>query len=105
QRTTLIPQARNKIAMSSCGDRYIVFDSYDGSKIELLRTDADGSNPTKLVDNILSSNCSPDGTWLVYGGYTPSGAKLYRLPVQGGKATEVASMPGGGGGSISPDGK
>lgn len=105
QRTTLIPQARNQIAMSSCGDRYIVFDSYDGSKIELLRTDADGSNPTKLVDNILSSNCSPDGTWLVYGGYTPSGAKLYRLPVQGGKATEVASMPGGGGGTISPDGK
>jgi Tol biopolymer transport system component len=105
QRTILMPQARNYLAMSSCGDRYVVFDSYNGTKRELWRTEADGSSPTKLVEDVTSSDCSPDGTWLVYAANTPSGAKLYRLPVQGGRPTEVASMPGGGGGTISPDGK
>ena len=106
QRTVLMPQARNYSSMSSCGDRYIVFDSYSGTNTDLWRTDADGSNPTRLVaENVGECDCSPDGKWLVYDTSTSAGTKLYRLPVEGGSSTEIASAPGGGGNPrISPDG-
>ena len=107
QRTTVMPQARNYGAMSACGDRYLLFDSYDGTKSELWRTDADGSNPTRLVNEYIGEDdCSPDGQWLVYDTNTDLGTKLYRVPVDSGSATEIASAPGGGGNPrISPDGK
>jgi eukaryotic-like serine/threonine-protein kinase len=107
QRTTVMPQARNYGAMSACGDRYLLFDSYDGTKSELWRTDADGSNPTRLVNEYIGEDdCSLDGKWLVYDTGTGAGTKLYRLPVEGGSPTEIASAPGGGGNPrISPDGK
>jgi Tol biopolymer transport system component len=107
QRTTVMPQARNYGAMSACGDRYLLFDSYDGTKSELWRTDADGSNPARLVNEYIGEeNCSPDGKWLVYDTNTDAGTKLYRMAVEGGSATEIANAPGGGGNPlISPDGK
>jgi Tol biopolymer transport system component/predicted Ser/Thr protein kinase len=107
QRTTVMPQARNYGAMSACGDRYLLFDSYDGTKSELWRTDADGSNPTRLVNEYIGEeDCSPDGKWLVYDTNTEVGTKLYRMPVEGGSPTAIASAPGGGGNPrISPDGK
>src|SRR4029077_3662208 len=45
QRTPLMPNVRSFNRLSSCGDRYIVFDTFTGKQIELLRTDADGGNP------------------------------------------------------------
>jgi TolB protein len=107
QRTVLMPQARNFTTMVACGDRYIVFDSYSGTTSELWRTDADGSNPTRLVaEDVGEGDCSPDGKWLVYDTNTSAGTKIYRLPVEGGSPTEIASAPGGGGNPrISPDGK
>jgi len=107
QRTVVMPQARNYGAMASCGDRYIIFDSYNGATDELWRTDADGSNPTRLVDaDIGEEDCSADGKWLIYDTNTPAGTKLYRMPLGGGAATEIANGPGGGGNpAISPDGK
>ncbi len=108
QRTIVMPQARNYSTMSACGDRYIIFDSYNGTSSELWRTDADGSNPTRLVaESVGEEDCSPDGKWLVYDANIPSvGTKIYRLPVEGGTPTEIASAPGGGGNPrISPDGK
>jgi len=108
QRTTVMPQARNYGAMSGCDDRYIVFDSYTGTNSELWRTDADGSNPTRLVtDHVGEEDCSPDGKWLVYDtNIAGAGTKIYRLPVEGGTPTEIASAPGGGGNPrISPDGR
>ena len=106
QRTVVMPQARNYGSMASCGDRYIIFDSYSGTKSELWRTDADGSNPTRLVDeNINSEDCSSDGKWIVYDTNTSAGTKLFRMPVEGGGSTEIADAPGGGGAPrISPDG-
>ena len=107
QRTTLMPEVRNYSTMSSCGDRYIVFDSYTGTNSELWRTDADGSNPTRLVpENVGEGDCSPDGKWLVYDTNTsPAGTRLFRMPVEGGSSTEIGSAPGGGGNPrISPDG-
>jgi Tol biopolymer transport system component/predicted Ser/Thr protein kinase len=107
QRNTVMPQARNYGAMSACGDRYILFDSYSGAKSELWRSDADGANPTRLVnENVGEEDCSQDGTWLVYDTNTEGGTKLYRMPVEGGSPTEIANAPGGGGNPrISPDGK
>jgi eukaryotic-like serine/threonine-protein kinase len=106
-RTAVMADARNYSTMSNCGDRYIIFDSYTGTKSELWRTDADGSNPMRLVEqDINDENCSPDGTWLVYTTNNSAGSKLYRMPVEGGAATEIARASGGGGWPrISPDGK
>jgi Tol biopolymer transport system component/tRNA A-37 threonylcarbamoyl transferase component Bud32 len=100
QRALLMPEAPNFISMSSCGDRYIVFD-YHKTTIQLLRTDADGSHPVKLADDVLGSDCAPDGKWVLYS----SGRKLYRLPVNGGSPTEVVTSQNGAYGVISPDGK
>jgi TolB protein len=107
QRTILMPQARNFTSMAACGDRYIVFDSYSGSNSELWRTDADGSNPTRIVaEDVGAEDCSPDGKWVVYDTNTSAGTKIYRLPVEGGSPTEIASAAGGGGDPrISPDAK
>jgi len=84
-----------------------VFDSYTGSNSELWRTDADGSNATRLVaQDVGADDCSPDGKWLAYDTNTSAGTKIYRLPVEGGSPTEIASAPGGGGNpKFSPDGK
>jgi Tol biopolymer transport system component len=49
QRAVVMPGVRTYSTTSNCGDRYIIFDSYTGTKTELWRTDADGSNPTRLV--------------------------------------------------------
>lgn len=103
-----MPDARTYSTMSNCGDRYIIFDSYTGTKSELWRTDADGSNPTRLVQqDINDEDCSPDGKWLVYATNSLSeGSKIYRMPIEGGTPTEIGSAPGGGGWAhISPDGK
>ena len=105
QRTVLIPQMQNYISRSSCGDRYLLFDSFESGRLHLLRTDVDGGNPVKLADDISVSQCSPDGTWLAYAADTTSGTKIYRMGIDGGTPTEVASARGGGMLSISPDGK
>ena len=101
QRTLLRPEIRNYLSMSTCGDRYIVFDQVTGNKVELWRTDADGANPTKLADDVNSSDCSSDGKWVLYSSKT----RLYRVPVEGGTPTEVMTVSHSGAyGPISPDG-
>ncbi|HET9409397.1 MAG TPA: protein kinase [Candidatus Sulfotelmatobacter sp.] len=105
QRAVIMPQIRNRVEMSSCGDRYLVFDSSDGAKLQLMRSDADGSNLTKLADDIGLSECSLDGKWIAYSADSASGATIFRIPVEGGPATEIARCPGGGVLAISPDGK
>jgi Tol biopolymer transport system component len=86
--------------MSSCGDRYLVFDSYEENRQRLWRTDADGSNPVRLSEEVLTSDCSPDGKWVLYN----SRNKLYRLPIEGGTPTEI-SLGVDFYGVISPDGQ
>ncbi len=104
QRTTLIPEVRNYWAHSACGDRYLLFDSYNGSASQLMRSDLDGSNMVKLADRVAESQCSPDGKWAAYRGTTQSTDKIYRLPIEGGTPTELATASGGGDTLISPDG-
>ena len=76
QRTLLVPELHNSVSMSSCGDRHVVLDVRAGTKMELWRTDSDGSNPAKLAENVTGSSCSPDGKWVVYA----AGSKLYVYP-------------------------
>jgi len=104
QRTALAPQSRNYMTRSACGDRYLVFDSYSGTQLQLMRSDPDGSNVTKLVDDVGGSQCSPDGTWVVYQSRTPSGEGVARISVDGGTPKELIQAPGGGYPVISPDG-
>ena len=102
QRTLLRPDIRSYVNMSTCAGRYVVFDFDTGTNIELWRTDADGANPTKLSDDVINSDCSPDGKWVLYS----SGTKLYRVPIEGGKPTEVPTVSHNGAyGMISPNGE
>ncbi|MGH9539325.1 MAG: hypothetical protein ACRD3H_15470, partial [Terriglobales bacterium] len=97
----LVPQAHSIRAVSSCGDRYVVFDSYREGKIELWRVDADGSNSRKLVDEAGDSDCSPDGKWVYYSGKD----KIYRMSVEGGDPVALVTVPEAGYAiRVSPDG-
>ena len=105
QRTAFMPEVRNYNAHSVCGERYLLFDAYNGSESQLMRSDLDGSNMTKLVDRALESESSPDGKWPVYRANVQSVDKIFRLPVEGGTPTELATASGGGDSLISPDGQ
>ncbi len=100
QPTLLAPQAHNLFAASSCGDRYIVFDSLRDGKQLLWRTDADGSNGKQLADEAGFSVCSPDGKWFFY----VSKRNLYRMSIEGGTPSQVTTAQTGAGFDVSPDG-
>ena len=103
QPTLAVPQAHNISSVSSCGDRYVVYDSYRDNTLQLWRADADGSNGMKLVSETGNSDCSPDGKWVFY----VAERHLFRLPIEGGTSSEVlASAPEEGVSlpRISPDG-
>ncbi|HEY0701341.1 MAG TPA: protein kinase [Candidatus Acidoferrales bacterium] len=103
QRTAPLPNLRNYGWMSSCGDRYMVFESYADNKNRLIRTDSDGSNPFTLAEDVFDGTCSPDGTWV---NYSDSDLKhIYRIPIEGGTPKVVATSAMGIEGKISPDGK
>jgi serine/threonine protein kinase len=101
QRSLLRPNLRNYISMSSCGDRYLVFDSYEENKLRLLRTDVDGGNTVTLSEDVFNSDCAPDGRWVLF----DSAHKLYRVPIEGGTPVEIFNSENGTNGVISPDGK
>jgi len=100
QRMPFRPEFPNFLSLSSCGDKYVVFDNQKEGTSQLWRTDADGSNPTKLADDVVVSDCSPDGKWVLYS----SGNTLYRVAVEGGQPQKVAYALGGEG-AVSPDGE
>jgi len=104
QRAPLVADAKNLGSFSRCGDRYVVFDSWSGSHVQVWRAEADGSNPTKLADDAVFPDCSHDGKWLVYS--NALGTKFFRLPIEGGtpKEISVAHQNGDPMLRISPDG-
>ena len=103
QRTIPQPGLRDYSSISSCGDRYLLFHSFEESKTWLVRSDADGTNPVKLIDDASYSECSPDGTWAMY--ISSSAQNIYRIPIEGGTPTLIATYPLGVFAAISPDGK
>jgi len=100
QRTPFLPEVFNFFSLSNCGERYVVFDDQKEGASQLWRTDADGSNPLKLAEDVVVSDCSTDGNWVLY----LSGNTLYKVSVDGGPPHKVADALGGGG-VISPDGR
>jgi serine/threonine protein kinase len=102
QRMPIRPESPNFFSLSSCGDKYVVFDNHKESNIQLWRTDADGSNPVKLAEDVSDSDCSPDGKWV---SYTSSQQDLYRIAIEGGHAKKVGHAFLGGRVAISPDGE
>ena len=104
QSAVLIPDAHNTNSISSCGDRYVLYDVYRNGKLELWRADADGSNGKKVADEDAqagNSQCSPDGKWIFYSGKD----RIYRMPAEGGDPVTLVTVPEGGNSlQVSPDG-
>jgi Tol biopolymer transport system component len=90
---TLFATARGAPVL--CG-RFIVFLEDTGAMI-LMRVNADGSNPTPLVNNgdIVDVTCSPDGKQVFYASSTRP-QKIWRKPIEGGAPVEIATTPGNG---------
>ncbi len=101
QRSTPQPNVRAFGRFSNCADRYLLMMSFQDNNGLLLRTDADGSNAMKLATGVLDVDCSPDGKWVLYSDLDT----LYRMPIEGGAATNFGKFPGGIAGRYSPDGK
>lgn len=99
-RVPLRPEFPNFASFSSCGDKYVVFDNQKEGTSELWRIDPDGSNPTKLAEDVIESDCSPDGKWVLYSSVN----EIYRVPVEGGPSEKLAYAIGGHG-TISPNGE
>ena len=99
-RFPLRPEFPNFVSLSSCGDNYVVFDNQKEGTSELWRTDPEGSNPVKLAEDVIESDCSPDGKWVLYSSVNA----LYRVPVEGGPSEKLAYAIGAHG-TISPDGE
>jgi Tol biopolymer transport system component/predicted Ser/Thr protein kinase len=99
-RIPLRPEFPNFVSLSSCDDKYVVFDNQKEGTSELWRTDPDGSNPVKLAEDVIESDCSPDGKWVLYSSINA----LYRVPVETGPSEKLAYAIGGHG-VISPNGE
>ena len=103
-----VPDADNVNYLAACG-RYFLFSSVQPGKAGLTRVDTDGSNSTILVAKGMlgSPVCSPDFQSVFYVDWsTPN--KVWRVPVEGGASTEIATGLGDSIDSrlvISPDGK
>jgi serine/threonine protein kinase/Tol biopolymer transport system component len=105
QRTPLVPEVHSLGSLARCGERYFVYDALGGTKVALWRIDTDGSNLTKLGDDLVFPACSADGKWLFYS--STQGTKFYRRSTEGGDAREIAipNQVGAPTLQVSPDGK
>jgi len=75
--------------------------------LDLIRSDLDGSNPTKLASRALGSVCSPNDRSVFYVEHGPPD-KIWRISVDGGTPVEIANVLGEnlvGRLTASPDGK
>ena len=100
---TSIANVRDYDQPSSCGDRYLLLESYSEGKNKMIRTDLDGSNPVTLADTVQNATCSRDGTWILYS--DAAGQKIYRMPIEGGTPKLLATGSYGISAASSPDGK
>ncbi|MGE5205374.1 MAG: protein kinase domain-containing protein [Chlamydiota bacterium] len=105
QQAPLISNAQALESAQACGDRYVVFQSLRSGSTDLWRTDADGSNLTKLAEGAQPDfTCSPEGRFVYYESLD---GRVWRVPVEGGKP-EMTPLSAAGGVSwlcFSSDGK
>jgi Tol biopolymer transport system component len=104
----LFADVNNVNWIAPCG-RFVVFNSLKSGSPELIRADSDGSNLTKLIEanTWLGPSCSPDGKSVFYVTLGPP-KTIWRMPTEGGMATEVGSTLGEGNVSrlsVSPNGR
>jgi eukaryotic-like serine/threonine-protein kinase len=96
--------------LSSCANgRYVVLSivGHGGAKtMTIWRMDAGGGNLKQLSDGKRDWNaaCSPDGKWVYYSDQS-NGAKLTKVPLDGGKPERLSELPAYAGFDISPDGR
>jgi Tol biopolymer transport system component len=109
-RTPVTANGRASWDPSVCGDgRYIVYSAYEGQKVGIWRTDSDGSNPTRIADEMIAADpqCSPDGKWVIY--LRGPSWTLMRVIITGEKPPETLAETPAPGSSVvpafSPDGK
>ena len=85
-------------APSACGNgRYVVFSlggHGGGINLNIWRMDAGGGNLKQLSDGTRDdfSVCSPDGKWVYYTDLA-NGAKLNRVPLDGGMPERLSELP------------
>jgi len=107
---TSLPQDGLALLPSSCAsDRYVVFSigGHGGArKVTIWRMDAGGGNLKQLSDgkNDQFAVCSPDRKWVLYSDLS-NGAKLTKVPLDGGKPERLSELPAFSAFDISPDGK
>jgi eukaryotic-like serine/threonine-protein kinase len=103
------PQDGGALQPVSCANgRYVVstLAGHGGAiALRIWRMDAGGGNLKQLSDGTMdeSAVCSPDGKWVYYSDLA-SGAKLTKVPVDGGKPERLSELPAYRF-DISPDGK
>jgi len=107
---TSMQQEGSAFMPSSCANgRYVVF-SMGGRggvrTVTVWRMDAGGGNLKQLSDGKRDqlAVCSPDGKWVYYSDLS-NGAKLTRVPLDGGKPERLSELPAYSAFDISPDGK
>jgi eukaryotic-like serine/threonine-protein kinase len=94
---------------SACADgRYVVTamgGHGGGTTVSIWRVDAGGGNMKQISEGKLDQFpvCSADGKWVYYSDLS-NGAKLTRVPLEGGKPEKLSEFPAYGF-DISPDGK
>jgi eukaryotic-like serine/threonine-protein kinase len=107
---TSLQQDGHAFHPSSCANgRYVVLSigGHGGAKTATIwRMDAGGGNFKQLSDgkNDQLAVCSPDGKWVYYTDYS-NGAKLTKVPLDGGKPERLSELPTYNAFDISPDGK
>ena len=95
---------------SSCPNgRYVVLSmgGHGGANtVTIWRMDAGGGNLEQLSDGKIDefAVCSPDGKWVYYSDVS-NGAKLTKVPLDGGKPERLSELPASNAFDISPDGK
>jgi Tol biopolymer transport system component len=98
----------NDVGAPTICARFVVLNLYVSGTSEMMRFDADGSNPVKLASGDVGDPvCSPDGRYIYYVGMGPP-QKIWRISVSGGPPVEISTVLGEnviGRLSISRDGK
>ena len=90
----------------SADNRHIIFQSNRAGSVQLWSANRDGSDLKQLTDGInnYQASLSPDSKWIVYVSGDGLGQTLWRIPIEGGLATQLShnrsTNP-----QISPDGK
>jgi eukaryotic-like serine/threonine-protein kinase len=86
--------------------RYIIFTSDREGNENIWRINVDGSDPKQLTNGPkdISSDCTPDGRWVVYDHWSDT-LNLWKVPIEGGEALQLTHRARSWIPQVSKDGK